>query len=113
MNKPRPRKPITAARIRVTAWFRSEAHYLKWASIGLGRVDSIDEFGWVSAELLDGPPIGAVRAVYVFTHTARNDGAQNSDSRRFFHVTRRAANISETDCEVESVELVRRVVVAL
>ncbi|MDQ0894514.1 hypothetical protein [Agromyces ramosus] len=76
------------------------------------KADTISDREWVRAVYLGDGPADAVEAVFRFTHTCRNSGAQDSDSRRFFHSTRRAAFIAESDANVELVELLERVKVA-
>ncbi|TFC84500.1 hypothetical protein [Cryobacterium sp. TMT3-29-2] len=103
------RKPTTAARIEMWLWFKDEATYRKFAAETFGRkADTISDREWVSATYLEEGPEGAVEGVFRFTHTCRNAGAHDSDSRRFFHATRRNASIAEGDADVEVVELLSR-----
>lgn len=106
MPKPRPRKPISAARIELALWFASEAIYQQFSSIPLGRkATSVTDREWVSVYVFED---GHIEAVYRFTHTCRNDGAQRGDSERFFRGVCNAAGISEGTARLDDVRLISR-----
>lgn len=105
-TKPRPRKPISAARIELALWFASEAIYQLFSSIPLGRkATSVTDREWVSAYVFDD---GHIEAVFRFTHTCRNDGAQRGDSERFFRGVCNAAGISDGTARLDDVRLISR-----
>lgn len=106
MAKPRPRKPISAARIELRYWFIDEATYRLFASIPLGRKSqSVSDREWDSVELHHD---GHIEAAYRFTHTCRNDGAQRGDSEKFFRAVRNAVGLDESRARLLDVELISR-----
>lgn len=106
MGNPRPRKPISAARIELVLWFASEAIYQLFSSVPLGRkATSVTDREWLSAYGFDD---GHIEAVFRFTHTCRNDGAQRGDSERFFRGVCNAAGIPEGAVRLDDVRLISR-----
>lgn len=105
-TKPRPRKPISAARIRLRYWFRDEAAYRAFYSIPFGRKSrSVSDREW-SDTYVHGD--GHIEAVFTFTHTCRNDGAQRGDSEKFFRAVCNAAGLDESRARLLDVELISR-----
>ncbi|HWL59758.1 MAG TPA: hypothetical protein VNQ48_02615 [Microbacteriaceae bacterium] len=105
--KPRPRKPISAARIELHLWFADDATYRAFYRVPLGRKSqSVSDREWVLPVLAY--PDGHIEATYRFTHTCRNDGAQRGDSERFFRAVCNAAGLADGDARLLEVQLLHR-----
>lgn len=104
----RKRKPVSAARIELHLWFADLATYEAFYAVPFARrSESVTEREWVSVtcEYGDDPNDG-IEAVFRFTHTCRNDGAQRGDSEKFFRAVCNAAGISTTTpCNAGLVEV--------
>ncbi|HEX4443264.1 MAG TPA: hypothetical protein VHZ81_06805 [Galbitalea sp.] len=106
-KNPRQRKPVSAARIQLELWFADLATYQSFARVQFGRYSrNVTDRKWVSAQW-DSGNLG-IDAVFQFTHTCRNDGAQRGDSEKFFNATCRAAGIDLQHAGVVDVELLSR-----
>jgi len=102
----RPRKAATAARIEVALWFDTVEHYRQFASLPFGPVaKTITDREWIEA--WDRRERG-VTARFGFTHTCRNNGAQVSDTTRFFMSTANASGFEAGQADVIKVELMSR-----
>lgn len=118
-QKKTKRKPVSAARIELDLWFDSNDAFQRFGKVTFGRMSkSITEREWVSAAWeYENDPTGGVDAVFRFTHTCRNSGAQRSDSQKFFNATCHAAGLridagGETQAGLLDVRLLNRETVA-
>lgn len=108
--KARKRKTVSAARIEMDLWFVDEATYRKYWSAPFARKSQcVTDREWVSVHWEDpDPDFDGIEAVFRFTHTARNDGAQRGDSQKFFNATLHAAGISERAAGMIDARLISR-----
>jgi len=105
--KPRPRKPISAARIELRYWFADEQAYRAFYDVPLGRKSqSVADREWILPPLIY--PDGHIEATYRFTHTCRNDGAQRGDSEKFFRAVCKAAGLDDSVAKLLDVHLINR-----